>query len=117
MDVRWLDQDEWSNACGGTCDLFGPQHFRDDCIYHSPRNTKNARRLRKVQDGETFHEKVAICIRLLYRFGGDDVRLVLEDQDVDGYVTGTYDIFEKCFGVTEVYSRCDGRLIGRAQDL
>ena len=117
MDARWLDRDEWVNVCRGDCDLVGPQHFRDDCIYHSPRTTKNARRLRKVRDGETFQGKVAICIRLLYRFGGDDVCLVLENQDVDGYVTGTFASFEKCFGVTEVYSRSDGRLIGRAQDL
>lgn len=117
MDVRWLDRDEWANACRGDCDLWGPQHFRDDCIYHRPRTTKNARRLRKVREAETFHEQVAMCIRLLYRFGGADVRLVFENMEVDGYVTGSWGSFKKCFGVTEIYSRNDGRMIGRAQDL
>lgn len=116
MDVRWLDRDEWTNACGGDCDLVGPQHFRDDCIYHLPRTTENARRLRKVREAETFHAQVARCIRFLFRFGGPDVCLVFSNKEVDGYVTGTVDSFLRCFGKTRIWS-FSGRMIGSARDL
>ena len=113
---RYHAPSDWENLCRGDCDLVGPQHFRDDCIFHSPRSTKTARRIRKVQDGTIFSEKVARCVQLLFALKDSRARLVFENQDVDGYVTASFGDFEKCFGVTEVYSVSDGRLIGRASD-
>ena len=105
--MAWRHARYWDarvNYCGGDCDLDGPQHFRDDCIFHSPRSAKTARRLRKVQDAGKFAEKVAMCIALLFHVSGKSARLVLnkEQQNIDSYVTASLADFEKCFGVTEV---------------
>lgn len=116
MDLRWLDEDEWINACSGDCDLVGPQHFLDDCIYNHPRTHENGKRLRKVRAADTFHEQVALCVRYLFKIGGPDVCLVFANKEVDGYVTGTRASFEKCFGVTSIFSPITGRVIGRAKD-
>ena len=116
MASRWYHETDWQNVCRGDCDLVGPQHFRDDCIFHSPRSAETAIRISKVQAGAKFSEKVAICLRLLLCVKDSCARLVFENQEVDGYVTASFRDFEKCFGVTEVYSTSCGRMIGRARD-